>query len=149
MIKVKIFMEAKWLKPNFLSMIKREKLKNNNGFTLVEIIAVLVVLGILAAIAVLRYIDLEENARQKAFSTALTEINAREFLKWSDHKISASGFVSDTKIFGEINFTVDPNFRWNTGDPTISGGTLEFKGEVFTLSRAASTLEIPAVWTQN
>jgi len=130
-------------------MLKRILLQNNKGFTLVEIIAVLVILGILAVLAVSRYIDLEKNARQKVFSTVINEINAREFLTWSDHKISGSGYVSDVKIFGAINYSVDPNFAWNTGDPTISGGTLNFKGESFTLSRAASTNQIPAVWNQN
>ena len=109
----------------------------------------MIILGILAVLAVPRYVDLEQNARKKAFSTVINEINAREFLTWSDHKISGSGFVSDAKIFGEMNYNVDPNFVWNTGDPTISGGTLEFKGESFTLSRAASTVDTPANWTQN
>jgi len=130
-------------------MSKQKILIDNKGFTLVEIIAVLVILGILAVLAVPRYIDLEQNARQKAFNTVVTEINAREFLTWSDAKISNSGYVDDASIFGTMNYDVDPNFVWNAGDPNISGGTLNFKGESFTLSRAASTNQIPAVWAQN
>ncbi|MFC1882616.1 type II secretion system protein [Thermodesulfobacteriota bacterium] len=124
-------------------------MRNDKGFTLVEIIAVLVILGILVVIAVPRYIDLEQNARQKTFNAVLMEINTRESLTWADHKISGSGYVSDTKIFGEINFNIGPNSIWNTGDPTISGGTIDFKGESFASSRAASTNQIPAVWNKN
>ena len=130
-------------------MFRRKLLRNDKGFTLVEIIAVLVILGILVVIAVPRYIDLEQNAKQKAFNTVITEINAREFLTWSDFKISTSGYVGDARIFGEMNYDVDPNFVWNPGDPTITGGTLDFKGESFSLSRATSTNQIPAVWNQN
>lgn len=127
-------------------MLKHKSLYTEKGFTIVEIIAVLVILGILAAVAVGRYVDLEHNARQKAFNTVISEINARESLTWSDHKISESGFVSDAKIFGEINYSVDPNYAWNPGDPQVTGGTLTFKGESFTLSRTAATASQPAVW---
>ena len=129
-------------------MRKSKPFHNDKGFTLVEIIAVLIILGILATIAVTRYIDLEQNARQKAFNTVINEINARENLTWSDHKISGSGFVSDTKIFDEINYSVDPNHAWNPGDPTVNGGTIVFKGESFALSRTAATSTQPAVWEQ-
>jgi prepilin-type N-terminal cleavage/methylation domain-containing protein len=40
-------------------------LLDDSGFTLIDIIAVLVILGIIAALSVGRYIDLENNARQK------------------------------------------------------------------------------------
>jgi len=93
-----------------------------------------------------RYVDLENNAKQKAIDTVTSEINARESLTWANHKISTSGFVSDVKIFGEINFIFDPNYTWNSGDPKPSGGTLQFKGEFFTLSRTASTYLKSAVW---
>ena len=130
-------------------MLKRSILYSQKGFTIVEIIAVLVILGILAVFAVTRYTDLEENAKQKAFNTLLTEINAREFLTWSDEKISASGFISDSKIFGKMNYDIDPNYVWNPGDPTVSGGNIIFKGEAFALSRTVSNRDIPAVWKLN
>lgn len=129
-------------------MSKLKRLQNNSGFTLIEIIAVLVILGVLAALAVPRYVDLENNAKQKAVDTVLSEINARESLTWANHKISTSGFVSDVKIFGEINFNFDPNYTWNPGNPTASGGILNFKGESFTLSRTASSYLDPAVWSR-
>ena len=48
-------------------------LENQKGFTLVEIIAVLVILGILAAVAIPKYFNLQEEARDKALDAALGE----------------------------------------------------------------------------
>jgi len=46
---------------------------NQKGFTLVEIIAVLVILGILAAVAIPKYFNLQEEAKVKALDAALAE----------------------------------------------------------------------------
>lgn len=48
-------------------------LENQKGFTLVEIIAVLVILGILAAVAIPKYFNLQEEAKDKALDAALGE----------------------------------------------------------------------------
>lgn len=53
------------------------KKRNQKGFTLIEIIAVLVILGILAAVAVPKYMDMQGEARIKAAQGAISETKAR------------------------------------------------------------------------
>ena len=49
----------------------KKKLRNQKGFTLIEIIAVLIILGILAAVAVPKFMDLTADAETKAVEGAL------------------------------------------------------------------------------
>ena len=51
-------------------MRQQKILRNQKGFTLVEIIVVLIILGVLASVAVPRYIDLEDSAKQRAIDGA-------------------------------------------------------------------------------
>lgn len=52
-------------------------MKKESGFTLIEIVMVLVLLGILSAVAVPKYFDLQAQAKQRAAQAAVAEAQAR------------------------------------------------------------------------
>ena len=54
-------------------MAGKHILRSQKGFTLIEIISVLVLLGILAAVAVPKFIDLQTDAKNKAAEAAVSE----------------------------------------------------------------------------
>lgn len=56
---------------------KKKILKNEKGFTLIEIIAVIIIMGILAAVAVPKFFDMQEDAKRAALNGALSEAAAR------------------------------------------------------------------------
>lgn len=139
-------------------MKAKKPLKNQAGFTLLELIAVLTIMGILAAAAMKKIHIGQRVADELAIKAAVAELKSRESLRWALLKVGPTSFGTDAALEDEIvtgttgggwNTNIGSDYTWNTGDLTAAGGVLSLKsGFKVSLTRTSATLESPAIWTR-
>ncbi len=109
-------------------MKEGDLLKNQKGFTLMEIIAVLIILGILGAVAAPKYFDLQTEAKVKALGGAMAEGVSRVNLGYAKYLLSYDGvYPTMTQLAGIAGLAEGSAEDIGDFQMTISGSSLAVK----------------------
>ncbi|MEJ2101605.1 MAG: prepilin-type N-terminal cleavage/methylation domain-containing protein [Desulfobacterales bacterium] len=126
-------------------MSKKRVGLNQKGFTLIELISVMIIMGVVASVSIQKFDLLSDTASQQALYSGIKELNIRESLTWTNLKISNTGYSNDEELYPLIDTDLGSSYKWNPG-PAIGGGTLHFRSHSKALTRVPSTEKSAAKW---
>lgn len=111
-----------------MAMLLDRKKREQQGFTLIEIIAVLVILGILAVVAVPKYFDMQDQSRLKAAEGLVASAQSQLSLGYANSKINAAyTFAQDTecaKVAVSTGGSETASLSCTAADPSVITATV-------------------------
>ena len=116
---------------------------NNKGFTLIEILAVIIIIGILTAFVVPKIVTFDKTADKIAAKAALKELNTLELQIWTRQKFDAD--VQDDLIVAEAVSSISPACSFK--HYSLTGGALVCRDIEIKLNRKVSTTHGPGGWS--
>jgi len=118
---------------------------NQKGFTLLELISIMIIMGIMSSVAVKKVDFITDTASGQALKLAVKELNIRETLTWTNIKLSKDGWIDDSAVFAAVYTDLGPQYNWGS-KAEITGGELHFKSTKISLLRTASSNVSAAIW---
>ena len=127
-----------------MKAIKGINTLNQKGFTMIELISVMVIMSVMVSVVIKKFNFLSDTAGMAVLRSGIQELNSRETVTWFKIKLD-TGYSNDTAIYNAIDKYIGPTYSWNPV-PNISGGRLHFKSQYIDLTRVASTPTSPGFW---
>lgn len=118
---------------------------NSKGFTLIEILAVLLIVGILTAVGVHKFIQLDNSAANVVLRNAVAQFNDTEKHHWTNEKLSET-YMSDDQMFELVKADLIVTYNWKEISPT--GGIVNINTHTFKVVRQSSTQKGYAIWKE-
>ena len=119
---------------------------NQKGFTLIELVSVMIIMGVVASVSIQKFDIVSNTANERALITGIKELNVRESLVWSNLKISGDGYTNDEDLWDLMKTDLEGGFDWESAPVRDVGGTLKFKTASRSLTRHVSTDSSAGRW---
>jgi len=120
---------------------------NNNGFTLIELIVVIIIIGILAVIAVPKYINLQADAQTEILEGVKVSMQAASALAHSKSLVAGNQLVRDSsnpspKVTLTDGTVVNISFGYPTSAKSNWQNILDIDSNDFDMKTSNNTLII-------
>ena len=106
--------------------------RNQRGFTLIEIVMVIVLLGVLAAIAIPKYIDLKTDAQNATADGIVASVSSSAAIGYAKSAISGIATYPDITLLNTTYLNVKNVDNW--GYMSASSFTANIKGKGYTVT---------------
>jgi prepilin-type N-terminal cleavage/methylation domain-containing protein len=143
------------------------RIRSQKGFTLIEMVVVLIVVGILVAFAAAKMIPITDETRLAALRAGIVELNSRENLCFAqinlngvsyatplDYRLAIQNCVSETTSGDGINTSdsLGAEYSLDVTDPAVGtegahAHTWTFQGVDMAVTYNTATSSTPANWT--